>query len=135
DGVDPLHFSFEDALREGITTVHVIQGNGTVIGGTGICVKPVGGTVDAIMVKKPTAMKISLSPGGGRNRMAQIAEVRKAFEDYDNYVTQLTERRTEQKKSNQPQEEFDTKQLAMREMVEGRLPVFVYCPKDADVAR
>jgi imidazolonepropionase-like amidohydrolase len=135
DGIDPLHFSFEDALREGITTIHVIEGNATVIGGTGIAVKPVGGTVEAIVIKRPTAMKVSLSPGGGRNRIAQISEVRKAFEDYELYVTQLSDRRAEQKKAGQPEEEFDPKQLAMREMVEGRLPVFIYCPKDADVMR
>lgn len=135
DGVDPLHFSFEDALRDGITTVHVIQGNATVVGGTGCIVRPAGGNVEAIMVKKPSAMKLSLSPSGGRNRITQIAELRKAFDDYDLYVQQLSERRAEQKKSNQPEEEFDGKQLAMKEMVEGRLPVFIYCPKDADVAR
>ncbi|MCS6861288.1 MAG: hypothetical protein NZT92_13310, partial [Abditibacteriales bacterium] len=40
DGLDPLHFTFEDALRDGITTIHVIQGNNTVIGGTGVIMKP-----------------------------------------------------------------------------------------------
>ncbi len=135
DGIDPLHFSFEDALREGITSIHVIEGNATVVGGTGIVVKPVGGTVEAIMIKRPTAMKLSLSPGGGRNRIAQISELRKAFEDYELYVSQLSDRRAEQKKAGQPEEEFDPKQLAMREMVEGRLPVFIFCPKDADVTR
>ena len=45
DGIDPVNISFEDALRDGITTLQVIQGNNTVVGGTGIVVKPIGPTV------------------------------------------------------------------------------------------
>src|SRR5687768_192882 len=44
DGLDPVHFSIEDALRDGITTIHVIPGNNTVVGGTGVVIKPVGST-------------------------------------------------------------------------------------------
>jgi imidazolonepropionase-like amidohydrolase len=127
DGLDPLHFSFEDALRDGITTMHVIQGNATVIGGTGVIVKPVGGTVEAIMVKRPSGMKLSLSPGGGRNRMAQINELRKAFDDYDNYV--------QTRAAGPASAEPDPRQTALKDMVEGRMTAYIYCPKDADVVK
>jgi imidazolonepropionase-like amidohydrolase len=135
DGLDPVHFAMEDALRDGITTIHVIQGNSTVVGGTGVIVKPVGSTIDAVMVKRPSAMKLSLQPGGGRNRMAQVAELRKAFDDYDEYVRQLTERRAEQKRRGQPEEEADPRQEAMRDLVEGRMKALIYCPRDADVLK
>jgi imidazolonepropionase-like amidohydrolase len=135
DGFDPLHFSLEDALRDGITTIHVIQGNNTVIGGTGVVVKPVGGTIESVMVKRPSAMKLSLQSAAARNRMAQVSELRKAFDDYDLYVSQLADRRAEQKKNHQPEDEFDPRQLAMRDLVEGRLTAFIYCPRDADVVR
>jgi imidazolonepropionase-like amidohydrolase len=135
DGLDPVHFSLEDALRDGITTLNVIQGNSTVIGGTGVIVKPVGSNIDAVMVKRPSAMKLSLQPGSGRNRMAQIAELRRAFEDYDEYARQLTERRAEQKRRGQPEEEADPRQEALRDVVEGRLKVLIYCPRDSDVLK
>jgi hypothetical protein len=67
--------------------------------------------------------------------MAQVAELRKAFEDYDLYVQQLTERRAEQKKNKQPEEELDAKQLAMKDLVDGKLSTFIYCPRDAEVVR
>jgi imidazolonepropionase-like amidohydrolase len=139
DGLDPVHFSFEDALREGITTMHVIPGNATVVGGTGVIVKPVGGTVDAIMVKRPSGMKLSLSPGGGRNRMAQVNELRRALEDYDNYVQQRADRAAERRSTastaGSADDEFDARQLFLRDMLEGKMTAYIYCPRDSDVAR
>jgi imidazolonepropionase-like amidohydrolase len=135
DGLDPLHFTFEDALRDGITTIHVIQGNNTVIGGTGVLMKPFGKTIDDVMIKRPTAMKISLAPSGGRNRMAQMQELRRAFDDFDHYLEQLAERRAEQKKKGEPEEELDPKQAAMVDLKEGKLPAFIYCPRAADVPK
>jgi imidazolonepropionase-like amidohydrolase len=135
DGIDPVNISFEDALRDGITTLQVIQGNNTVVGGTGIIVKPIGPTVETMMVKRPGGMKLSLAPSGGRNRMTQIEELRRAFEDYATYKQQLDERRAAQKKAGQPEEEIDPKQAAMRDMVEGRLTAFIFCPTDAEVIR
>src|SRR5580658_10164488 len=99
DGIDPVNISFEAALRDGITTIQVIQGNNTVVGGTGIVVKPIGPTVETMMVKRPGGMKLSLAPSGGRNRMTQIEELRRAFEDYSTYKQQLDERRAAQKKA------------------------------------
>lgn len=135
DGIDPVNITFEDALRDGITTLHILPGNATVIGGTGIIVKPIGPTIENMLVKKPSAMKLSLAPSGGRNRMAQVEELRRAFDDFDVYRQQLTERRADQKKAGQPEEEFDPRQQAMQDLVDGKLTAFVYCPSDADVVR
>lgn len=135
DGIDPVNITFEDALRDGITTLQVIQGNNTVVGGTGIVVKPIGPTVENMMVKRTGAMKLSLAPSGGRNRMTQIEELRRAFEDYAVYKQQLDERRAAQKKAGSPEEEIDPKQASMKDLVDGRLTAFVYCPTDAEVIR
>ncbi len=135
DGIDPVSITFEDALRDGITTMQVIQGNNTVIGGTGIIVKPLGPTVETMLVSKPSGMKLSLAPSGGRNRMTQIEEMRRAFEDYALYKKGLDDRRAANKKAGQPEEEIDPKQAAMRDMVEGKLTAFIYCPTDAEVIR
>ena len=135
DGIDPVNISFEDALRDGITTLQVIQGNNTVVGGTGIIVKPIGPTVETMLVKRPGAMKLSLAPSGGRNRITQLEELRRAFEDYATYKQQLDERRAAQKKASQPLEEIDPKQAAMRDLVEGKLTAFIYCPGDPETLR
>lgn len=135
DGIDPVNITFEDALRDGITTLHILPGNATVIGGTGIIVKPTGPTVENMMVKKPGAMKLSLAPSGGRNRMAQVEELRRAFDDFDVYKQQLTERRGEAKKAGRPEEEMDPRQSAMQDLVTGKLTAFLYCPTDSDVVR
>jgi len=135
DGIDPVNITFEDALRDGITTLHVLPGNATVVGGTGIVIKPIGPTVENMLVKKPSAMKLSLAPSGGRNRMAQIEELRRAFDDFDVYKQQLAERRADQKKAGQPEEEIDPRQAAMQDLVDGKLTAFLYCPTDSDVVR
>ena len=131
DGLDPVHFSIEDALRDGITTIHVIPGNNTVIGGTGVVIKPVGSTIDAAMLKRPSGMKLSLQPSGGRNRMAQVAELRKAFDDYDEYVRSRSERQAGGRRTEE--DEFDPRQIPIRELLAGRLPAFIFCPRDSDV--
>ena len=133
DGLDPVHFSIEDALRDGITTIHVIPGNNTVVGGTGVIVKPVGATIDAVMVKRPSAMKLSLQPSGGRNRMSQVAELRKAFDDYDEYIRSRADRQASG--SRREEDEFDPRQIPIRELLAGRLPAFIYCPRDSDVLK
>ena len=110
DGLDPVSLAFEDAIRDGVTTLHILPGNGTVVGGSGVIVKPVGVTVESMMVRQPSGMKLSLLPSGGRNRMAQIEDLRRAFDDYAAYTEQLAERRADQKKKGDPQEEFDPRQ-------------------------
>ncbi len=135
DGVDPVNVAFEDALRDGITTIHVLPGNGTVIGGTGILVKPVGSIIETMLVKRPSGMKLSLLPTAGRNRMTQIQELRRAFDDFQTYAEQLAERRADQKKKGEPEEEYDPRQQAMRDLVAGKLTAYLYCPTDSDVTR
>ncbi|MCW3099387.1 MAG: hypothetical protein JWL77_5005 [Chthonomonadaceae bacterium] len=135
DGIDPVNITFEDALRDGITTLNILPGNATVVGGTGIIIKPTGPTVENMLVKKPSAMKLSLAPSGGRNRMAQVEELRRAFDDFDVYKQQWTDRRAEQKKAGQTEEEIDPRQQAMQNLVDGKLTAFLYCPTDSDVVR
>jgi len=135
DGVDPVGLAFEDAIRDGVTTLHVIPGNATVVGGTGIIVRPVGVTVESMIVRRPSGMKLSLLPSGGRNKAAQIQELRRAFDDYALYVEELGDRRGGQKAKGEPEEPFDPRQAAMKEVVEGRMTAYLYCPTDADVVR
>lgn len=46
DAIDPSRFFFEDALRNGVSTIHVVQGNNCVVGGVSRIVHPIGLSAD-----------------------------------------------------------------------------------------
>ena len=67
DSIDPVAFFYEDCLRYGITTINVQQGNNCVIGGRGMIVRPVGMTVEEMMVQPQHGLKLSISPKRGKS--------------------------------------------------------------------
>ena len=91
DAIDPSRSFFENALRDGITTVHVMQGNNTVIGGVSRAVRPIGLSVDEMTVASDVALKMATSPRGGYGRMRQMAELREAFRGLADYRERLPE--------------------------------------------
>lgn len=96
DATDPSSLFFEQALRSGITAVHVIQGSNTVIGGVSKLARPIGLSMDEMEIRGDLAMVISTSPRSGFDRMAQIATLREAFFDLDAAIDALAERRYEE---------------------------------------
>lgn len=97
DALDPSRLYFEDALRDGITSVHVMQGHNTVIGGMSRVVRPIGLTPDEMTVDLHTAIKISASPRGGYDRMQQMATLRETFRELEEYTLALAEQKYEEK--------------------------------------
>jgi imidazolonepropionase-like amidohydrolase len=91
DSIDPISFHFEDMLRAGVTTINVQQGANTVVGGQGMVVKPFGMTVEQMLVKTGSGVKISLTPRPGRSRATQAQAVRRAFTDLRNYLEKLVQ--------------------------------------------
>jgi len=81
DGLDPMADYFEDLLREGVTTVFVVPGDETLVGGQGLVLKPFGRTAEEMIVKRDAGMKIAVAPRRGTSRMAQMAELRRALDD------------------------------------------------------
>ena len=67
DAVDPSSQFFEECLRNGIGTIHVIPGNRTLLGGQGMLVRPFGRTVEDMAVAGKGSMKLSLDGGGAGN--------------------------------------------------------------------
>jgi imidazolonepropionase-like amidohydrolase len=86
DALDPVSFYFEDALREGVTTLLVLPGHATMIGGRGLVVKPVGRTVEQMLVKPEAAIKLSLEPRPGTSRMSHLQRLRRIFQDLQEYL-------------------------------------------------
>jgi imidazolonepropionase-like amidohydrolase len=158
DGVDPNAGEFRAALREGITALHVIPGNATRFGGQGAVLRPVGVLPEAMVVKSPSALKISLAPPGGETRMAHMAQLRRAFLDLHTYLASLQPPSPAALLSTRPAAEPDLSSLVsalpdwksidwqrvpvekieeqrrpMADLVRGLLPTFIYCPRASDV--
>lgn len=96
DALDPSQLFFEDCLRVGVTAVHVIPGNNTVIGGLGRVVRPIGMTVDEMTIAEGEFLKLSVAPRAGSDRMVQMALMREAFLELDDYLGKLAEKRYEE---------------------------------------
>ncbi len=96
DATDPSSLFFEQALRSGITAVHVIQGSNTVIGGVSRLVRPIGLSMDEMTIRGDLSIVISTSPRSGFDRMAQLATLREAFFDLDSALDAIAERRYEE---------------------------------------
>lgn len=96
DAIDPSSLFFEQALRAGITAVHVVQGDNTVIGGVSRLVRPIGLSIEEMTIRGDLAMKIVTTPRSGFDRMGQIATLREAFINLDSAVDALAESRYEQ---------------------------------------
>ena len=70
DAIDPSKFFFEDSLRNGVTTIHVMQGNNCVVGGVSRIVHPIGLSPHEMSRQAGVAMKHSISwhiPAGQTN--------------------------------------------------------------------
>jgi imidazolonepropionase-like amidohydrolase len=80
DGIDPGQEYFEDCRRNGITTVAVVPGDATMIGGQAAIIKTAGSYVEQMIVKRQAGLKLSLRPVTGRSRMSHLAALRKELD-------------------------------------------------------
>jgi imidazolonepropionase-like amidohydrolase len=97
DSVDPVAYYFEDCQRWGITTVNVQQGNNCVIGGRGMIVRPVGMTIEEMVVRPDFGIKMSAAPKSGRSRSTQAQSLRTAFDDLRRYLEELVQKERDEK--------------------------------------
>jgi imidazolonepropionase-like amidohydrolase len=168
DSIDPISFYFEDSLRAGISTINIQQGAGCVIGGQGMVVKPFGLTIEQMLVKTSSGVKVCAAPRPGRSRVTQAQSLRRAFTELRQYLEKLVQDKKDgkdyarrealyqgrdlEKEENKkgramegsatwkvagletiPRGEIDEKQEPLLRIVEGKLPVFLYCDAAADV--
>ena len=94
DAIDPAAIYFEDMLRAGVGTIHVLAGNQTLLGGWGMVVRPFGRTVEDMAVASNTGIKMSLFAGGG-GRLQQIRRLRRALSDAREYLAEFDRRKAE----------------------------------------
>ncbi len=88
DSIDPVSFFFENVRRNGITTLGVHQGNNCVIGARGMVVRPMGRTVEELMIRGEFGLKLSAAPKSGKSRATQAQALRTAFDDLRTYLNE-----------------------------------------------
>lgn len=134
DSIDPISPFFEDCLRDGVTTMLVLPGNNTLLGGTGTVVRPHGLTVEAMLVKPYTGLKISLRPSRNTSRMGHIQRFRRYMDDLQRYLDEYERRKAEAKEEKKPfDEEIDDQKQPMVDLLDGKLTAFIYCDRATDV--
>lgn len=152
DAIDPSSLFFEDALRDGVSTVHVIPGNNCVIGGLSRVLRPIGRTPDEMTVRERLALKLSTSPKAGFDRMLQMESLRETFADLDDYLAERAEQKYEESLKEKKEEidvgpeearkrgaklvrdeDLDDKHRNLVKLRDGRLAAWIYCGAAMDV--
>jgi imidazolonepropionase-like amidohydrolase len=126
DGLDPLSEYFEDLLREGVTTVFVVPGDETLVGGQGMVLKPFGRTAEEMIVKRDAGMKVAVAPRRGTSRMAQMAELRRALE-----VAKEQDAAGSNEDPDKPAN--DPRQSALARVMRGEVRAVFACDEPVDV--
>jgi imidazolonepropionase-like amidohydrolase len=136
DSIDPISTFFEDSLRDGVAAMLVLPGNNTLLGGTGTIVKPYGRTVEAMLVKRYTGLKISLRPSGNNSRMGHMQRFRRYMSDLEDYLEDYQQRKADAKEEKKPfDEEIDVTKQSMVDLLNKKLTAFIYCDRAADVPK
>ncbi len=136
DSIDPVSFYFEDSLRDGVVAMLVLPGNNTLLGGTGTVVKPHGLTVEEMLIKNYTGLKISLRPAGNTSRMGHMQRFRRYMSDLKDYLEEYEQRKADAEEEKKPfDEEIDPRKQAMVDLLNKKLAAFIYCDRASDVPK
>lgn len=154
DSLDPSSMFFEDALRAGMTALNVHQGNNAVVAGIGRAVRPIGLMVEEMTIRPDTGIKLSMGPKQGYDRMVHTALLREAFDELEDYLGRLAEKKYEEKLEEEDEEidvlpeeakergrelirdeDLDDKHRNLVRLLEGRLDALFYCNRAMDVLR
>jgi imidazolonepropionase-like amidohydrolase len=161
DAIDPGHDYFDDCRRNGVTTVAIVPGDDTMIGGQAAIIKTAGTYVEQMIVKRQAGIKISLRPTTGRSRMSHLASLRKELDaardtvgdDYAKPKVAADESEMPESEANevvrpsQPeppagdmpegqaesQADVPVRREALVRLLKGEMPAFIYCDAAMDV--
>lgn len=141
DAIDPSHDAFVTALRDGVTTMNIMPGRETILGGTGAVIRPFGLVVEDMVVVPISGMKISVAGIAPQTRMGVMAQLERYFKETRSYMEESSERAS----SGEPGKMVATpgsfrspdyvKYKAVADLMRGRYRAFIYCETTADVNR
>ena len=136
DSIDPISTFFEDSLRDGVVAMLVLPGNNTLLGGTGTIVSPNGRTVEDMLIKRYTGLKISLRPSGNTSRMGHMQRFRRYMSELKDYLEEYEQKKADAEEEKKPfDEEIDIKKQPMVDLLNKKLTAFIYCDRAADVPK
>src|SRR5439155_7045870 len=143
------------------TTVAVVPGDDTMIGGQAAIIKTAGTYVEQMIVKRQAGIKISLRPATGRSRMGHLASLRKELDaardavpdDYGRPKVAADEQETPDPQGNensaatQPEPpagdtpegmndnaaDVPIRREALVRLLKGEMSAFIYCDAAMDV--
>ena len=75
DNIDTSHDTFTSAVKGGVTALHIMPGNNTILGGKGALVKSVGLVVEDMLLIPESGMKISVVGTPAQTRMGVLAQL------------------------------------------------------------
>jgi hypothetical protein len=132
----------------------VIVANDTVIGGMSRVVHPIGLTPDEMTLARDVALKMSVAPKGGWDRMSQMAQFRETFRELNEYLENLAEKKYEESLEKKGEkidvgpeearkrgkdliqfEDYDDPHANLVRLTRGELGAFVYAQSAGDVPR
>ena len=141
DAIDPASTFFEDCLRNGVGTIHILPGNATLLGGIGMIVRPAGRTVEDMAVRTRTGVKLSLQAQGGA-RLQQVRRMRRALEEIREYLADFDRRKAKFEKEKAAgavpadkewTEEYDRLKKPGIDLVQKKLKGWLFVPSTAEV--
>ncbi len=112
DSIDPMNAYFRSARRNGVTTVRVVPGNSTLIGGQAAVIKTGGEFIDDMVLKSDAGVKISLRPVSG-SRMGHLAKLRKALDEAKRKLDKKNKAK-EEKEDKDEDKEKDAKKKGVK---------------------
>lgn len=141
DSIDTSHDAFKIALRDGVTTLNIMPGHKTILGGKGAIVKPVGLVVEEMLLVPESGMKISVVGTVAQTRMGVMAQLRRYFNETEEYME-----RKKKEEAGKKEEKMVSTPLGFRspeyvkyesvaDLLKGRYQAFVYCQEPSDVIR
>lgn len=140
DAINPNNLSFEEAFKNGITTVVTGPGSANVICGQFCAIKTYGDRVDDMILKEPVSMKFAFgeNPKNCYNdkdespmtRMATAALIREALEKAKRYNDQ---KKKAEKDSELDMPEFDAKSEALCPLFDKKLKAHIHAHRRDDI--
>lgn len=137
DGVNPFDIEFKHSYINGVTCVSTGPGSANPICGQFLTMKTYGKTIDEMIVKAPSAMKMAFgeNPKSAHNgaapvtRMGTAAIIREALFKARRYASEKQKAEEEKK----PLPAFDMKLEALVPVVEGLMPVKAHAHRADDI--
>lgn len=139
DNIDTSHDAFTSALKDGVTTLHIMPGNNTILGGKGAVVKTVGLVVEDMLLIPESGMKVSVVGTPAQTRMGVMAQLRRYFNETKEYMEKQKEEGQKKEKMVSTPGSFRSpervKYDSVVDLLEGRYKAYVYCQGPSDVVR